>query len=203
MQSSAWVCTASLVLLLGFGIGTAALAADAEDPEMGTVLIDPGGGERLWVNAESADELGSGGEFHIYVDPETHPDAKASFAKFSLGPGGALPVHRHERSEEFGYFLAGEGVVSSFRDGQLQEFPVQEGSVWYIPQGAWHSIGNTGEGLLTLVFATVPNEETGLLSFFRSISAPPGEEPPNVPPEEFARLAAEHDLILLPEQPEK
>lgn len=40
--------------------------------------------------------------FCIYVDPETHPHAEASFAKFSLGVGGArgplLPGGRYDHA---------------------------------------------------------------------------------------------------------
>jgi hypothetical protein len=49
-----------------------------------------------------------------------------------------------------------------------------------------------------MVFATIPNEKKGLLSFFRTISVKPGEEPVALPPDEFARIATEHDLILKP-----
>jgi mannose-6-phosphate isomerase-like protein (cupin superfamily) len=164
-------------------------------------VIEPGGGDRLWVFAESPEELGSGGEFHIYVDPETHPEAKASFAKFSLGPGGALPVHRHDKTEEISYFVSGTGLVQTMENGELVEVPVAEGHVWYVPPGAWHAIRNTGEVPLTLVFATIPNEKQGLLSFFRRIGAQPGHEPTPLAPEEFAGLAAEHDLILRPPEP--
>jgi mannose-6-phosphate isomerase-like protein (cupin superfamily) len=71
----------------------------------------PGEGDHLWVFPKTRDELGPGGEFHIYLDYETDPSAKASFAKFSLGVGGALAEHRHEKTEELAYLLSGRGVV--------------------------------------------------------------------------------------------
>lgn len=163
------------------------------------VLIEPDGGDRVWVFANSPQELGPGGEFHIYVDSKTHPDAKGSFAKFSLGPEGQLPVHRHDKTEEISYFLSGEGVVvQATETGEMVEVPVTAGHVWYVPPGAWHAIKNTAGEPLTLVFSTIPNEKNGLLSFFRRIGAQPGQEPTPVSPEEFARLAAEHDLNLRP-----
>ena len=185
------------VVLLGTG-GPAVAQSAAEDPGGGSQLFEADGGERIWVFAESPEKLGSGGEFHIYVDPETHPEARASFARFSLGPGGALPVHRHDKTEEISYFVSGTGVVITVEDGETAEVPVREGNVWYVPPGAWHAIRNTGEEPLTLVFATIPNEEDGLLSFFRRIGARPGSPAESIPPEEFAALAAEHDLILRP-----
>lgn len=93
-------------------------------------------------------------------------------------------------------FLAGEGDVVVFEDGEHREVPVRAGHVWYVPPGAWHGLENTGEVPLALVFATVPNEKQGLLSFFRCIGVQPDSAPEPLPPEEFARIAAEHDLIL-------
>lgn len=158
----------------------------------------PGEGDHFWVFPESRENLGPGGEFHIYVDPETYPGALASFARFSLGVGGALPEHRHDKTEELAYFVSGRGTARLHIDGELQDVSVGPGSVWYNPPGVWHSVANTGDEPLVLVFATIPNEKEGLLSFFRRISVQPGEEPVVLPPEEFARIAAEHDMILRP-----
>jgi mannose-6-phosphate isomerase-like protein (cupin superfamily) len=158
----------------------------------------PAEGERLWVSPKSKDELGPGGEFHIYVDHKTDPSAKASFSKFSLGVGGALAEHRHEKTEELAYLLSGRGVVMMREDGKLKEVPVEPGSVWYIPPAAWHTIKNTANEPMTLVFATVPNHETSLLSFFRKIGAKPGVTPPALSKEEMAKLGAEHDFVRRP-----
>ncbi len=152
--------------------------------------------DRLWLFPESAEKLGSGGELHIFMDPERHPHASVSFAKFSLGPGGDLPVHRHDKTEEVGYFIEGEGMVILFPDGQKEEIPVRPGQVVYIAPGEWHALRNTGEDAFALVFATVPNEEMGLLSFFRRIGSHPGEASKSISDEEFSRLAREHDMIL-------
>jgi mannose-6-phosphate isomerase-like protein (cupin superfamily) len=179
---------------------------EAEVPEQQVrdgQIWSPDGGDHLWVFAESKDNLGPGGEFHIYVDPETHPHARASFAKFSLGVGGALPEHRHDKTEEIAYFVSGEGLVHTYMEGEAVEVPVGPGYVWYNPPGAWHGVTNTGNEPFTLVFATIPNEKVGLLSFFRRISAKPGEEPVSLSPEEFGRIAGEHDLILRPPSQEE
>ena len=171
--------------------------------EATTVVIGPEDSDHLWWNAESKDHLGSGGEFHIYVDPETFPEASASFAKFSLGVGGALPVHRHDKTEEIGYFLAGEGVVTVYENGEARDIPVRAGHVIYVRPGSWHTIKNTGQGPFSLVFATIPNEKKGLLSFFRRISVKPGTEAAPLNPDDLARLAAEHDFILRPPDTDK
>ena len=156
----------------------------------------PEDGDRLWVFPESKDEVGSGGEFNIYVDHAERPAAAASFARFSLGAGGKLTEHRHERTEEIGYLISGEGTLTR-RDGEaLDTVALHPGYVWYIPPGAWHSLSNAGTQKLVLVFATIPNHEKGLLSFFRAIGTSPGDEPNVIGPDEIARIGAEHDFIL-------
>lgn len=161
------------------------------------VIMQPHEGDHLWSFHESGRELGSGGELQIYIDPETHPEASASFAKYTLGVGGALPVHRHDRTEEFTYILSGEGAAVAVDEaGEEVEIPISAGYVWYNPPGAWHAVRNTGSVPFTLIFTTVPNEKKGLLSFFRRISVEPGQDPIVLAPEDLERLAAEHDLIL-------
>ena len=164
-------------------------AEPAVDTAPSSVVMGPEDGDHLWA---------AGGEFQIFVDPVTFPGARASFAKFGLGVGGALPVHRHDKTEEIGYFLSGEGIVTVYEGGSPKDIPVREGYVVYIPPGSWHTIKNTGDEPFSLVFATIPNEKKGLLSFFRRIGAKPGEEASPLSPEDFSRLAAEHDLILRP-----
>lgn len=181
----------------GFAQTDAAEPKETED-DAHSVIIKPEESDYIWVFAKSKDSLGSGGAFHIYLDSETHPEAKAAFAKFALGVGGALPEHKHDRTEEISYFLSGEGTVKVYEDGEAKEVPVRAGYVWYNPAGVWHAVKNTGDEPLKLVFVTIPNEEKDLLSFFRKIGVKPGEEATPLSQDEFARIASEHDLILKP-----
>ena len=160
-------------------------------------IMEPHEGDLLWLSPETKDGLGTGGELQIFVDPETHPHATASFAKFTLGVGGALPIHRHERTEEFAYFIAGEGVaVCVDENGTETAIPVAPGYVWYNPTGHWHAVRNTGTTPLILVFATVPNEKKGLLSFFRRIGVTPGKAGTAMTLDELQRIGSEHYMIL-------
>jgi mannose-6-phosphate isomerase-like protein (cupin superfamily) len=207
-QSSGLVIVGLLVAVSGCttadsqqeGEASAVAVGDSAPP---TVVMQPEDGDHLWVFAETRDELGPGGAFQIYVDPVRYPEALASFAKFGLGVGGALPVHSHDKTEEIAYFLSGQGAVTVYEDGTPEDVAVRAGSVVYTPPGSWHAIKNTGEGPLILVFAAIPNEKTGLLSFFRRIGAKPGEAATELTPEEFAKIAAEHDLILRPPDTEQ
>lgn len=169
-----------------------------ENSNSGKRIMGPNSGQHLWIFPESKDKLGSGGKLQIFMDPESHPHASAGFAKYEMGVGGALPEHKHEKTEEIAYFLSGEGVVITYINEKRQETPVKEGYVWYTPPGEWHSFKNTGKEPLKLVFANIPNAEKGLLSFFKKIGAKPGKESTVFSPEEFARIATEHDLILKP-----
>ena len=182
------------------GICVILLAAGCEtgpSKEQTPHVMEPHEGDHLWMFPESEDEVGTGGELQIYVAAHSHPGATASFAKFTLGVGGALPVHRHDETEEFAYFLSGQGVaVFVDEDGARTEVRVAPGYVWYNPAGFWHAVRNTGDEPLSLVFAIVPNEEQGLLSFFRQIGTTPGHAGTPIAPEELKRIGAEHDMIL-------
>jgi len=107
--------------------------AATRDSAPPSVVMQPEDGDQFWVFAETKDELGSGGEFQIYVDPLKFPEALASFAKFGLGVGGALPVHRHDKTEEIAYFLSGGGILTVYDDGSPKDIPVRAGYVAYTP----------------------------------------------------------------------
>ncbi|SDM71987.1 cupin domain-containing protein [Kriegella aquimaris] len=162
-------------------------------------IVKPEEARQLWIFPESADKLGSGGLLQIYMDPESHPDASSGFSKYELGVGGALPEHKHNKTEEIAYFLSGTGIVISYENDERKETVVKEGYVWYTAPGEWHSFQNTGNEPLKLVFATVPNAKHGLLDFFKKVGVAPGKEPSNaMSAEEFAKLASDNDLILKP-----
>lgn len=162
----------------------------------GVTVWEPTQGDHLWVFPDSQDELGSGGEFHIYLDPTTMPDAAASFARFSLGAGGDLAEHRHEQTQEIGYLISGEGEIRHHQSGQMVHQPLLPGMVWHIAPGTWHAVANRGDEPLVMVFAVIPNREKGLLSFFRRIATKPGEPPNPISKNEIASIGLEHDFVL-------
>ena len=172
--------------------------AEPEQSEGKIHIMNPDDGDLYWVFPKTKDTLGSGGEMIIYIDAENHPNAGASFAKFSMGVGGALPAHKHEKTEEIAYIVSGEGLALNYVNEELIEIRIKAGYVWYNPPAVWHSIKNTGDEPLILVFAVIPNEKKGLLSFFRKIGVEPGKEGTVLSPEEFDILANEHDMILMP-----
>lgn len=190
----------AVLALLVSGSASAGGAQDTgAEAASGPVVVEPGGGDRFRVPAESLGTVGAGLDVELYLDPGTRPEAGAGLAELTLGPGGRLPMHRHERAEVFGYVLSGEGVVETRDPRELVETRVSAGSVWYVPPRSWHALRVTGEAPLRLVVATTPNEETGFLSFLRKAGTPPSEEGARPAPERLAELASEHDLVLFPE----
>lgn len=71
--------------LAGLGIVLSIVGCRVVQDSRSVVIMQPHEGTYLWISPESQDKLGAGGELQIYVDPETHPEAKASVAKFTLG----------------------------------------------------------------------------------------------------------------------
>lgn len=161
-------------------------------------IMEPNAGEHVWVFPKNKDTLGSGGKLQVFMDAKSHPHASASFAKYELGVGGALPEHKHNKTEEIAYFLSGEGVVITYKNDKRIETQVKEGYVWYTAPGEYHSFKNTGNEPLKLIFTVIPNDKDGLISFFKKVGAEPGKEATTFSPEEFGKIASEHDLILKP-----
>lgn len=202
IEASDWRQAFFLSAIVLIGVAGLAGCSDEEPqasaPGSSSIIVAPEETDHFWVFAESTHELGSGGEFHIYIDPETHPGAPISFSKFALGVDGALPRHMHRKTEEIAYFLSGRGLAQIQINGQTQEVEVGPGYVWYVAPGEPHTISNIGDEPLVLVFAIIPQDEKGLLAFFRKIGAKPGEMAETLSLEEFAAIAAEHDMILVP-----
>lgn len=171
--------------------------ACSSPPARQPILMQPHEGDYLWIAPADEEGLKSGGELQIYVDHDTHPHARASIAKFTMGTGMQLPVHRHKKTEEFAYILSGEGMVTVVdANGHESEVPISAGYVWYNPPGAWHGVRNVGNGELSMIFTTVPNHKTGLLSYFRKVCAGPGKKGVAISPEELEQLGKKHDLIF-------
>ena len=70
-----------------------------------------------------------------------------SLAEARLLPGTATTAHRHQRTEEIYYILAGQGWM---RVGDC-EAPVGVGDAIAIPPGSSHQITNTGTDVLTFL----------------------------------------------------
>lgn len=96
-----------------------------------------------------------------------------SFYKLVLEKQSIREPHWHANADELGYCLQGEVLVSFYGNKNLKEtFIVKEGSAFFIPSGALHSIENigTGKAELILQFSNEEPEDFGLSSVFGMFS---------------------------------
>ena len=105
-------------------------------------------------------------------------------------PGAIVPPHIHQTEDEFIYLVEGEmevtigAVTHSVEDGRpgqnAARSTARHPQHWYGPTKSLWTVIPAGK----------------MESFFRTLAALPVDQPPS--PEVFARLFAEHDLVLLP-----
>ena len=78
-----------------------------------------------------------------------------TLAEARLPVGGSTASHRHVKTEEIYYILAGSGLM---RIGQ-ETREVGPGDAIAIPPGASHQISNTGPGVLKFLCCCAPGYE--------------------------------------------
>lgn len=73
-----------------------------------------------------------------------------------------------------------------------QKYPVKEGSVALVPKDIWHSMTNTGQETMTMIFSYSP---AGFEGYFREFGSPVGT--PWVPKsqEEYNRLNKKWGIV--------
>ena len=78
-----------------------------------------------------------------------------TLAEACLPAGAATILHRHIKTEEIYYILAGEGLMRIDQDTS----PVGSGDAVAIPPGTAHQITNTGNGTLKFLCCCAPGYE--------------------------------------------
>ncbi|KAF0192228.1 MAG: cupin [Gammaproteobacteria bacterium] len=86
------------------------------------------------------------------MHPVRHGNARQSLAEATVPPGTRTALHRHARSEELYYIVAGEGRMFLDHD----TFAVTVGDTICIPPGTPHAIANTGTEVLRLLCCSAP-----------------------------------------------
>lgn len=81
----------------------------------------------------------------------------------TLMPGAAIPVHRHLHGDEVLFVYKGQGRATI---GQ-ETMTVVPGMMIYAPRQSWHSLRNTGTGILEITWLAAP---PGIEEFFREYS---------------------------------
>jgi quercetin dioxygenase-like cupin family protein len=135
-----------------------------------TLFLAPGAGESIRV-------IGDLITFKLRAR-----DTGGAFTLFegAVAPGGAEPIHLHEREDETFYVLAGQ--IEFLIDGEWREAPV--GSAIYVPRGTVHGFRNTGETEARLLTLNVPG------GLHEQLFAAMSQLPPPASPEDGAALIA-------------
>ena len=106
----------------------------------------------------------------VHEDEVEHVKLPGRDHKMIVGPGKAMeaanmafgiadfpanahaPAHDHAQAEEIIYILSGRGEI--YFDGVSE--PIEPGSVAYVPIGVEHSINNTSDDVMRLVYVFSP-----------------------------------------------
>lgn len=134
--------------------GTAFPADIQEDNITGTAGSIPQAGTYSYHWSQQANYTVPGGALKI-LDPVTFPIAENfAAALVYIEPGAMREIHWHLTSDEWNYFLAGQGRITVFAAPESSStFDYSAGDVGYIPVTDAHYIENTGNE--TLVFLEV------------------------------------------------
>jgi oxalate decarboxylase family bicupin protein len=107
----------------------------------------------------------AGGSVKI-VDPQTFPVASNfSAAIVTVRPGGMREIHWHPSSDEWTFFIQGQGRATLFTaPAYATTFDYRAGDVGYFPQSNSHYIENTGDEDLMFVEVLKAPQFTGKLT---------------------------------------
>ena len=143
-------------------------------------ISQPTEGEKLKLGPPCA------GEVTIKVDPQ-HTGGSVAVGTETLLPGAEIPMHRHLQEEEILFVHKGQGraIVNE------QSMTVVPGMIVYVPRQAWHSLRNTGTGVLQIAWTAAP---PGLERFFRELSG----AGPTVDVATMQAIASRHGIEFRP-----
>ncbi len=91
------------------------------------------------------------GQFQWLNEPRVTGAQKQILGLGRIKPGKGHTRHNHEDSEEFIYFLEGKANQTIENEDGVQEKELGPGEMVYIPQGAYHSAINVGDGDLVFL----------------------------------------------------
>lgn len=95
----------------------------------------------------------SGGSLTPVTSKETPGLVNISMAMLKLNKRGSLEPIWHPNANKIGYCLQGNGLVSIRSPSGVEDFTIEEGDVFFIPQGFVHHIENIGEKENVIAFA--------------------------------------------------
>jgi oxalate decarboxylase len=88
----------------------------------------------------------AGGQVRI-VDSTNFPAASTiAAALVEVDPGGLRELHWHPNTDEWQYYISGQGLMTVFASGgKARTFDYQAGDVGYVPFAMGHYVENTGD----------------------------------------------------------
>lgn len=94
----------------------------------------------------------AGGQVRI-TDSTNFPVSKTiAAALVEVEPGGLRELHWHPNTDEWQYYLTGQGRMTVFASGgKARTFDYQAGDVGYVPFAMGHYVENTGDETLTFL----------------------------------------------------
>jgi putative monooxygenase len=94
-----------------------------------------------------------GGEINVLISPSNVISTKLIMGTATVPVGGKVLKHSHPYGDECFYVLSGIGSIDIEGYGVFQ---FEAGQAVLTPQGAFHSIENTGDEQIKVVFASAP-----------------------------------------------
>ena len=94
-----------------------------------------------------------GGEIRVLVSPRTVGSTQLILGVATLGVGDRVKKHAHDYGEETFFVMQGQGRIH-IEGHDSVEFSV--GDAVLVPRGRVHSIENTGDVEMRVVFASAP-----------------------------------------------
>jgi oxalate decarboxylase len=93
-----------------------------------------------------------GGRVRITDSRNFTVSKRIAAALVEIEPGGMRELHWHPNTDEWQYYLSGQGRMTVFASGgKARTFDYQAGDVGYVPFAMGHYVQNTGEETLTFL----------------------------------------------------
>jgi putative monooxygenase len=96
--------------------------------------------------------IAKGGHLYVMISPKTCNTTTMIMGKAILAPGENIISHFHEYGEESFIVTKGKGILNI----DNVKYEMNDGEAFFIPKNVIHSIINTEDEILELIFATAP-----------------------------------------------
>lgn len=177
--------TSIVVALAITGSGSMAAAQQpADDPPAEATAPTP-----TILHADEGEKLLMSGDRYVILKAtaERTGTRELLLGSEALPPGSAIPVHSHDGYEEI--IFIHEGTVRLTLGDRVVE--AEPGTTMFVPPGTWHGVEAHGDAEATLLFIF---PETDIAEFFRAVGYEEGGTPPELTPEDWARIMEQHQM---------